>query len=81
MSMSIKMKMQMASMMGKSVMKNVLRDFGRDRKLVLCLSVRSLSIAINEYDDIRHTHDDVTVRIRWIGRYLTSTISKIKRFE
>ena len=48
---------------------------------VLSLSVRSLSIAINEYDDIRHTHDDVTVRIRWVGRYLTSTISKIKRFE
>ena len=42
MSMSVKMKMQMASMMGKSVMKNVIRDFGRDRRLVLCLSVRSI---------------------------------------
>ena len=42
MSMSVKMKMQMASMMGKSVMKNVIRDFGRDRRLVLCLSVCSI---------------------------------------
>jgi ATP-binding cassette, subfamily D (ALD), member 3 len=36
---SMKMKVSMMRMMGKTVMSNVLRDFGRDRRLVLCLSL------------------------------------------
>ena len=64
--------MQMARMMGKSIMSNVLRDFGRDRKLVLCLAVRFR--IRRRFSILKSTRTRNTVCIWWIGSHLTRTI-------
>ena len=69
--MSVRMKIQMARMMGKSIMSNVLRDFGRDRKLVLCLAVR---IRRRRFSILKSTRTRNTVCIWWIGSHLTRTV-------